>query len=527
MSFSQFYLTIRAKLMLRKIAVITCMFFLYSISCFTALSEKSIPRLTGSISWANDIGSLPATNLLLLLRCKEIYDWLCNWQDENTGLMASHEDNWASTYNNAIAAMVYLLQGDSDRAEKILDFFNNRMNETEFFVNGKAEGFYQYRDSTTGIPYTSDRWFGDNAFVLMAINYYKNKTGKTTYDNMANQIADWLISLQNADGSIGNGHTEGNLDVYSALKGHGNITQSHSIKDWLECASNRDWENGPLDIHSWRVLSLGGEYGFCLNNTQPHKRTSTCVGSGKESTGFVAASEREGNVWIEGTAGMILAFYKAGYNTPGDYYLDEIKKCTFCSKNPKAKTLPFLGKSDTVDTWADPYKGHVASVCWYFFSLKRFNPFDGQEIGVTVKQNPIIQVQGENYVSSIGDVRHDDSGCPLEGGAVHIGGDDNISCSLVSCPNIAEYAFYSLESIPNASISVRYADDVGGEICQVYIDSQLKYTFTSADTGTWEDYTTTTSTAIGSLSVGDHSMQIVCEDSGTWGVTIDAVNIIQ
>lgn len=511
----------------KKIAMIICIFLSCSVFYPTYNSEKMIPKLTGSISWANNTGALPSINLLLLLRCSEIYDWLCKWQDKNSGLMASHEDNWASTYNNAIAAMVFILQGDSDRAEKIFDFFNSRMNEAEFFVNGNAEGFYQFRDSTTGIPFNSDRWFGDNAFLLMALNYYKNKTGSTTYDNMAHQIADWIISLQNSDGSIANGHTEGNLDAYSALKGHGNAAHAQRVKDWLECASNRNWKDGPLDIHSWRVLSLGGDYGFCLNNTQAHKRNSTCTCSGNESTGFVADPAREDNVWLEGTIGMLLALYKAGYDTLGNYYLNEITKCTFCSKNPEAKTLPFLGKRDTVDTWADPCKGHMASVCWYFFALKRFNPFDGQTIGIMAKQNPIIQVQAESYITTTGETRLDDSGCPLEGSAVHMAGDDNISCSFVTCPNSAEYEFYSLESIPNANISVRYADDVGGELCNVYIDTQLKHTFTSTDTGTWNDYTTTPPTAIGNLSAGDHSMQVTCEDAGTWGVTIDAVNITQ
>lgn len=46
------------------------------------------------------------------------YKWLCYWQNSNTGLVASHEDNTAKIYNNAIAAMAFMLNNDFKRAEK-------------------------------------------------------------------------------------------------------------------------------------------------------------------------------------------------------------------------------------------------------------------------------------------------------------------------------------------------------------------------------------------------------------------------
>lgn len=346
--------------------------------------------------------------------------------------------------------------------------------------------------------------------MLMAINYYKKSTGKSTYDSMGISIANWLVSFQNADGSIGNKHTEGNIDVYAALKAHGNIAEADNIKKWLDFAPNQNWKNGPLDIHSWRVLSLGGNYGFCLNDTMNCQRT--IVNNGKTIRGFAAAPDRSDNVWVEGTGQMAMAFYAAGYTQQGDYYLNEIKKTIIYSKEPKVKTIPFLVLPDPIDTWADPTKGHVASVVWYIFAEKHFNPFDRKIVSAAVKQNPVLRIQAENYSSTTGEVRFDAAGSPLEGSAIHIAGDDNVSYSFADCPNAADYSFDSLESIPAAKISIRYADDVGGDTCIVYIDSQLKYTLTSADTGTWQDYVDSTASDIGSIAVGSHTLQIACED---------------
>lgn len=468
------------------------------------------------------------------------YSWLYYWQNNNIGLVASHEDNLAQLYNNAIAAMAFILNKDFKRAERILDYFNGRMDDTEFTVNGVASGFYQYRDSTSGLPATNtDRWFGDNAFLLMAINYYKKTTGKNTYDSMGADIAAWLISLQNADGSVGSKHTEGNIDAYAALKGHGNLVAANKIKAWLDIAPNQNWENGPLDIHSWRVLSLGGDYGFCLNDTTGCQRT--IINFGKTIRGFVALPDRSDNIWVEGTGQMVMAFYAAGYQQQGDDYFNELKKTSIYSKQPRMKTFPFLVLADPVDTWADPKKGHIAGVVWYLFAEKQFNPFYGETVPAgTVKQNPVLRIQAENHIGTTGEVRYDGAGSPLEGNAIHIAGDDDTliyncsapnppspCCSTAPCLSTADYVFDSLEAIPAAKISVRYADEAGGDVCNISIDSQPKYTFTTDDTGTWSDYIDSEPAEISSIAKGSHTMQIACEDKGTYGVTIDAVNILQ
>ncbi len=68
-------------------------------------------------------------------------------------------------------------------------------------------------------------------------------------------------------------------------------------------------------------------------------------------------------------------------------------------------------------------KGHVAGVCWYIFSIKRFDPFDGLHIKSFKIDNPIHMIQAENYTKLEGQVRLDNAGLPYEGNAIHIAGD--------------------------------------------------------------------------------------------------------
>lgn len=227
-----------------------------------------------------------------------VYRWLVQQQDNSTGLLPSQQDNNASTYNNALAAMVFILEGDHIKTKKILEFYNDKA--SEFFNNRCGNfnsscsnsdpcgenapcGFFQYRDSHTGIPLQNiNRWMGDNAWLLMAIHHYQAATSDTSYAAMAQAIIRLLKSFQQPAGYIASGwengdqsfnknmgHSEGNLDAYKALLLFNEPQMAQQIKHWLDF-TDLQWKNGPLDLHSWRVLSLGKEYGFCL----PNKGTS-------------------------------------------------------------------------------------------------------------------------------------------------------------------------------------------------------------------------------------------------------------
>ena len=75
--------------------------------------------------------------------------------------------NLVSTYDQALAAIAFILADEMQCAERIFDYFESiRLTELE---TGQG-GFFQFR-SPLGIP-SGRRWMGDNAWLLIALKNY-------------------------------------------------------------------------------------------------------------------------------------------------------------------------------------------------------------------------------------------------------------------------------------------------------------------------------------------------------------------
>ena len=96
------------------------------------------------------------------------YQWLLMQQNPNTGLLGNQEeDNFSGIYPNAVAAMCFIYKGDMERARKIFGFYQDKM-QSEFAV-GTPGGFRQFWNAASGeVIADTDRWIGDNAWLLMA-----------------------------------------------------------------------------------------------------------------------------------------------------------------------------------------------------------------------------------------------------------------------------------------------------------------------------------------------------------------------
>jgi cellulose synthase operon protein B len=472
-----------------------------------------------------------------------VLEWLAEQQDTMTGLLPSQQDRNASTYNNALAVMAFVHHNQTKRAKHILDYFQSRFNNTEFFVGGEPRGFFQYRDSTNGEPFCSNpRWMGDNAWLAMAIHYYKKATGDSTYDNMAKAIVALVSSLQQPDGYIASGWerssnctgeflnttgiAEGNLDAYKALSLYGESNKAAAVKLWLDY-KDLGWKDTYLDLHSWRVLSLGRSYGFCLLDTKPFQRTIKY--KGKSVTGYLPFIDKikpiAPNIWSEGTGQMAVAFYRAGYKDRGDFLVKQMRKLVFEPKDyPGTLTVSYFALAERKwHKWANPSKGHVAGVCWYIFAEDKFDPFNGGRIQPSEPRNPVCRIEAENYIAnSGGGVREDYRGMLSEGKGTHIAGDNDLTGDESGW---TYYQFNLLLPMENGYVRVRYADDVGGDTCTILIDGKEIGSFNSIDTGTWDDFTWSEPIAIGSLSQGVHTLALEGVDKGTYGVTVDYIKI--
>jgi hypothetical protein len=507
-----------------------------------------------------------------------VYQWLSRQQDNGTGLLPSQQDNLASTYNNALAVMVFTLKGDYAKAKRILHFFHGRAGE--FFKNSCNSfnsscsqtdpcdenapcGFFQYRDSTTGLPFQNiNRWMGDNAWLLIAIHYYQAKTGDASYSPMARAVIRLLESFQQSNGHIASGwenddsifnirgHAEGNLDAYKALLLHGKTLEAQKVKRWLDL-NNLDWKKGPLDLHSWRVLSLGKGYGFSLPDAE---RTDDNTVRYKNTINYKTAKVRgflpftaltyfthcrlKNNLWSEGTGQMAVSYYKAGYKGRGDFYVGELEKLLFEPVDfPGTRTLSYLAHSSPLPSppppkdcpdysWVRPSKGQVAAVSWYIFAKTRFNPFEGVVINSFQVKNPIAKLEAENFdsYSSTSAVRLDATGIVSEGRGIHLGGDDALPNNNSGW---VEFKFNILTSITITSVDIRYADDIAGDVGKFFLDGNLIANFNTANTGTWSNY------IVASLPVGPiplqpglHTFRVQVKDNGTYGFTIDYFKIL-
>lgn len=351
---------------------------------------------------------------------EKAYQWLAAGQRTNriffilhTGLVPSMEKkDDCFVYDQAVAAIAFTHKGDYKRAKMMFDFFDS-VRKTHIKEKGAFLGFTDvYKRNGRE---TETRAAGPNAWVLLALNYYYAKTGDAAYLPLAKDIAEWLISLQSAEGGIiggyyGNGKpmtwisTEHNFDCYSAFRDLGILTKDEKylrlakeIKKWLNDDAwdkkadrfyiGRNNKNFATDLSSWAVLSLGNGYKSSLafavekgRNTQTYKVKDVKVeGFDFGSTYKTSPFPDKDAVWFEGTAQMVLAFEKAGMGKERDYFMSELDKCLTASPAfSHTAGLPYASNEGTpvYDSWLMQDRPIcVSSTGWYYFSKNSHNPF--------------------------------------------------------------------------------------------------------------------------------------------------------
>ena len=325
-----------------------------------------------------------------------VFNWFNQLQMSNGLLESTEGSNIVSLYDNALAAMVFMLNGRYTQAERIFDFFEDRIDTELLAGNG---GFSQFRDRN-GNP-NNHRWMGDNAWLLIALNNYKALTNRTKYDALTSGIADWLISLQDSDGGLFAGYavdnsrlnfkvTEGNIDAFNAIEGY---TSFHS--DLLEFLENDRWDatdqnlvawvGNPrflyaLDLHSWGFAIFEDYPVSSLSSAQRFLNTQVATVTNEQITGYCFDEDQDA-VWIEGTGQMALAFHLADMENEGDLYLEEMEKVLIHSVNfvnassfPYASNLGTTYGGDVLWEGADTNPA-ISGAAWYLFARYGFNPF--------------------------------------------------------------------------------------------------------------------------------------------------------
>jgi hypothetical protein len=340
-----------------------------------------------------------------------VLEWLRRIQDTSSSdraLVPSQEDNEAQTFNNALVAMAFLLTGEKERAERILDFFagatdrdNERLELQNFFYRGEPRGFYQRVNLNPGpggdrycSQLESHRWTGDMAWLLIAYKYYERLHGGERYEEVTGLLRDLLLDwYREADdgpgGYVGHGwrqgdaylhepqgHPEANVDCYAALRLCGETGHAEAIRVWLDRTIRGS--SLPLDLYTWRAMAYGESSALLLDIPEQDLRyRKTLSVNGHRVMGLYHAADTEvDNIWLDGTGHMACAYLSIGDPLRGQFYANQLDAFLIDREieGVRTRALPYTANRTGAYEWVHPDRGFVSVAAWYLFAKNRFNP---------------------------------------------------------------------------------------------------------------------------------------------------------
>lgn len=321
----------------------------------------------------------------------QVYNWI-RGQQRASGLVANQQDDaFSGVYVDALAAMAYVHQGDTVAAERIFDKFD-AWRVANWGGTTATRGFPMAWNADTGVvDTTSDRWIGDNAWLLLALEYHALMTGSADYVDMRAYIRDWLIALKDTDGGVKSGFnsagamthksTEGNFDCYSALVMR--PTDRAQILNWLTTQmyipTEQRFKTGStvsttaLDCCSWAVASLGSGYANVLAyGFSEYHKTGVTRDLGGTAAGFGDLPGQQ-RIWYEGTGQMAVAYQVAGMSADLTRTLNEMEAAV-TNLDANSSGWPC---SSTLPPWTGAAsKLFVPSGAWYLYAKWNFNPMN-------------------------------------------------------------------------------------------------------------------------------------------------------
>lgn len=371
----------------------------------------------------------------------KLYRWLKTHQNNLTGLVVSYEgdsdiNDWAFTYDQALAAIAFVYSGDAEDARKIFDFYLRAPKSDD---GGLANAYY----ASTGEISEFIAHAGPNIWMGLAMLQYTHNTRDTRYLNFARGLAEWLQTVRDNEGGLRGGKaltwysTEHNLDAYAFYEMLYDLTKEDVYNKrametlaWLnKNAFSR--LNMPVvkrgkgdstiatDTYAWSITAIGpqklkgigmdpdGILDFAIDNcgvTVEYKKPEGPVVSVR---GFDFAKHqnlgRGGVISCEWTSQMVLAlkimadyYVSEGNEEKSRYYSDlasgyvsDLSKMIITSPSPVGQgdfCLPYASQefADTGHGWRTPKgarTGSVAATAYTILMMKDLNPlrFNGSK----------------------------------------------------------------------------------------------------------------------------------------------------
>ncbi|HBG27568.1 MAG: hypothetical protein A2Y10_15450 [Planctomycetes bacterium GWF2_41_51] len=442
-----------------------------------------------------------------------------NLVDSNTGLVRSREDETFTTvYKNSLAAMVFVNQGDMNRARGIFNFFKDVYDNTQDFA-----GFTKEWNASTGAALDLNYWEGDNSFLLIALNYYEKASGGIgDYSQMRDSLIDWLAERGNDCNEM---IPEGAADMYAALapfagddyidsaliklkaRYYNSVAYATALDhthrgslifgdlDGFNYADNFYFPNETWDYDDVTVVSAYEAFpGENFSNLEISAQLLNAWGIfSNDLTLDLANLENElEKLWLNG---------QHDSNSRGlPYYVQNVQFENACS-------LPMI----------DP----TAFMLFYYWN---FNP--------CVPGEKFVQIyECEDYNSVLwggagdpGQIRLESKTAAFNGQGLHIGPDWSPDNSY-GINDEAEYVIDLQENYNTAAVRIRYADDVAGNVIKVFLDNVEKGEFETSYTNGWNNFVWTDSISLGSINAGKHLLKFKVATGGSYGLILDVFKI--
>jgi len=384
-----------------------------------------------------------------------MYTWIKSRQQPKTGLLVSYEGDHqlagvAFTYDQALACMVFLIAGETDRARNILDFYRDQLQKNNAVYNA----YY----AVDGTPNEYVQHSGVYAWLGLAALHYVQKTKDQSYLSIAEKVAEFLEKMMDEDGGIVGGpslswySTEHNLDAYAFFTLYNRLSPnahyaalSDKLAVWLsqfaysrrEVPVQRGKGDATIatDTYAWSITALGPatlvslgmdpdkimEFAIenCEVETTFFRKTGSIKVKGFDFAKFINIA-RGGVISCEWTAQMILSMQIMAeyYSTqdPAAYreylrkvllYSSEIQKMIINSPSLTGKSYPALpyasdAQVDTGHGWRTPSGNEnsaLASTAYFLFTYEGWNPLQAKPLRLSLKN--ILEKESELYYHQI------------------------------------------------------------------------------------------------------------------------------
>jgi hypothetical protein len=226
-----------------------------------------------------------------------------------TGLVQGRpNDDFTTAWKNALAAMVFLHEGNDAAARGILDVFQGYYQSQGAGFRGVPQGW----DAAFAVPVTQGAqpdenyyWVGDGGGLLRAVQYYGMSTGdRERYASLENALKQWLAARADECGTI---VAEGSANMYAALSAYaGDAAIAPRLVHLRQCFYD-DVQFANVGDHTVRAaLVFGDPSGF--SRLGGLERTETWCVDGSTTVRAFAAFSGEAYINVDISTELLLTW---------------------------------------------------------------------------------------------------------------------------------------------------------------------------------------------------------------------------